>query len=1053
MAVGTLGAIATGASIPIFNVLFGQIMDELNENPDSFGYGVNQLCIEFCIVAAANLLSGFCQVYCWSATGERQTQKFRERYVHSVLSQEIGWFDTCGASELSTKLAEMIGKVQDGTGRKVGDLIQYVTQFVAALGVAFYLNWKLSLVLLAAIPIIGAAGAFMIMAITSAQQQALEQYAGAGGLASQALNAIRTVTALNMQPGIVSRYRHFLYEAMLVGVRKGVSVGLGHGSLLGASFLSYALGFWYGASALQMQAVTGQQVDDTAEEHDAQQLAATRAASNDASRPSERNNKAALTRSKSSSQAGNPAAGGSTMAGGHGAVISTAFVHMRTVSAFSMHHQVSSYYATLTRSIMELRIRRSVVAGLGFGGSNTVMFLTYALLFWYGSQLIKTDNLKFVDLMTAILTLMLGALGLGQALSDLGDQKAALQAADRIFKNIEDGRPEAINEPLLTLDQAVAETEAEQGGNGTLKALVPCLSLKKATEEAQSAATVSGASHQKIFINAEPYDYLLMFMGTFGGIVTGASIPIFNVLFGQILDELNGDPDAFDKGISQLCINFVIVAAANLLSGFCQVYCWSATGERQTQKFRERYVNSVLSQEIGWFDTCGASELSTKLAEMIGKVQDGTGRKVGDLIQYVTQFVAALGVAFYLNWKLSLVLLAAIPIIGAAGAFMIMAITSAQQQALEQYAGAGGLASQALNAIRTVTALNMQPGIVSRYRHFLYEAMLVGVRKGVNENATGTLLTTLADDSRTVNKAFSESMAKQVQATFTLLIALGLGLSASWKVALVVLACFPLSIAASAIQMQAIAGQQYDDGNETADASTAAAASKPGDKNDKAALTRSKSSSQAGNPAAGGSTMAGGHGAVISTAFVHMRTVSAFSMHHQVSSYYATLTRSIMELRIRRSVVAGLGFGGSNTVMFLTYALLFWYGSQLIKTDNLKFVDLMTAILTLMLGALGLGQALSDLGDQKAALQAADRIFKNIEDGRPEAINEPLLTLDQAVAETEAEQGGNGTLKALVPCLSLKKATEEAQSAATVSGASHQKVPGSEDEAESQHGK
>lgn len=78
--------------------------------------------------------------------------------MHCALSQEIGWFDTCGASELSTKLAEKIGKVQDGTGRKVGDLIQYVTQFVAALVVAFYLNWKLSLVLLAAIPVIGAAG-------------------------------------------------------------------------------------------------------------------------------------------------------------------------------------------------------------------------------------------------------------------------------------------------------------------------------------------------------------------------------------------------------------------------------------------------------------------------------------------------------------------------------------------------------------------------------------------------------------------------------------------------------------------------------------------------------------------------------------------------------------------------------------------------------------------------------------------------------------------------------------------------------------------------------
>lgn len=37
-------------------------------------------------------------------------------------------------------------------------------------------------------------------------------------------------------------------------------------------------------------------------------------------------------------------------------------------------------------------------------------------------------------MMTAILVLMLGALGLGTALSDMGDQKAGLQAAHRIFK-------------------------------------------------------------------------------------------------------------------------------------------------------------------------------------------------------------------------------------------------------------------------------------------------------------------------------------------------------------------------------------------------------------------------------------------------------------------------------------------------------------------------------------------------------------------------------------------------------------------------------------------
>lgn len=67
------------------------------------------------------------------------------------------------------------------------------------------------------------------------------------------------------------------------------------------------------------------------------------------------------------------------------------------------------------------------------------LFMTYALLFWYGSTLIKAGDINFESMMTAILCLMLGALGLGQALTDLADQKDGLKAAKRIFKTVEEG--------------------------------------------------------------------------------------------------------------------------------------------------------------------------------------------------------------------------------------------------------------------------------------------------------------------------------------------------------------------------------------------------------------------------------------------------------------------------------------------------------------------------------------------------------------------------------------------------------------------------------------
>ena len=70
-----------------------------------------------------------------------------------------------------------------------------------------------------------------------------------------------------------------------------------------------------------------------------------------------------------------------------------------------------------------------------------------------------------------------------------------------------------------------------------------------------------------------------------------------------------------------------------------------------------------------------------------------------------------------------------------------------------------------------------------------------------DENATGALTTRLAEDSRTVSKASGEVDAKQLQAIFTLLIGLGIGLDACWQLSLVVIATFPINIAASAVSI------------------------------------------------------------------------------------------------------------------------------------------------------------------------------------------------------------------------------------------------------------
>lgn len=48
-------------------------------------------------------------------------------------------------------------------------------------------------------------------------------------------------------------------------------------------------------------------------------------------------------------------------------------------------------------------------------------------------------QISFADMMTAIFTMLLGALGIGQALMDMGDQRVGFLAAQRIFRTIDEG--------------------------------------------------------------------------------------------------------------------------------------------------------------------------------------------------------------------------------------------------------------------------------------------------------------------------------------------------------------------------------------------------------------------------------------------------------------------------------------------------------------------------------------------------------------------------------------------------------------------------------------
>lgn len=52
-----------------------------------------------------------------------QALRIRRAYVRCILKQDIGWFDEHPPGQLPTMVTANMAKVQDGLGRKVGDIV------------------------------------------------------------------------------------------------------------------------------------------------------------------------------------------------------------------------------------------------------------------------------------------------------------------------------------------------------------------------------------------------------------------------------------------------------------------------------------------------------------------------------------------------------------------------------------------------------------------------------------------------------------------------------------------------------------------------------------------------------------------------------------------------------------------------------------------------------------------------------------------------------------------------------------------------------------------
>ncbi|XP_020261603.1 ABC transporter B family member 13-like [Asparagus officinalis] len=246
----------------------------------------------------------------------------------------------------------------------------------------------------------------------------------------------------------------------------------------------------------------------------------------------------------------------------------------------------------------------------------------------------------------------------------------------------------------------------------------------------QPATAASG-----LFSFADRLDYLLMFFASVGSCAHGAALPLFLVLFGKLIDSLASlslHPHKLASEISKQALQLVYLGLLVMASAWIGVAFWMHTGERQTARLRVKYIQSVLQQDMTFFDTEAREEnILYRISSDAILVQDAIGDKIGHCQRYLSQSFVGLVMGFSTVWQLTLLALAVLPLIVVAGGTYAIIMSSLSKKGEKAYAEAGKVAEEVISQIRTVYSYVAEGRATEEYSKSLETALKLGKKSGL----------------------------------------------------------------------------------------------------------------------------------------------------------------------------------------------------------------------------------------------------------------------------------------------------------------------------------
>ncbi|EAZ13201.1 hypothetical protein OsJ_03121 [Oryza sativa Japonica Group] len=254
----TLAAGVHGVLFPMFGVMISNAIKTFFEPADKLKKDASFWGLMCVVLGIISIISIPVEYFMFGIAGGKLVERVRALSFRSIIHQEVAWFDDPRNSSgaLGARLSVDALNVRRLVGDNLALAVQVVSTLITGIVIAMIADWKLTLIILCVIPLVGLQGYAQVKFLKGFSEDAKMLYEDASQVATDAVSSIRTVASFCSEKRVMTMYDNKCEASKNQGVRTGMVGGLGFGFSFLMLYLTYGLCFYVGAQFVRHNKTT-----------------------------------------------------------------------------------------------------------------------------------------------------------------------------------------------------------------------------------------------------------------------------------------------------------------------------------------------------------------------------------------------------------------------------------------------------------------------------------------------------------------------------------------------------------------------------------------------------------------------------------------------------------------------------------------------------------------------------------------------------------------------------------------------------------------------------